>query len=418
MGSSSSSSSSLGGAATAGGGGGGGGGAAEASGGGGGAAEASGGGDVRGAVRAFDAVGGGGRLRDGGSLLEGSTSAWATLGGLVERGVATWRFSVESDALSFGLISGAAPVPDGWGYQHACAYEIVNQSNGWVNVLGTTVFSTPLHYHMAPRGSVVRCSLDMDARTLAFTVNDSAPPCVAFTDIVGPVRPIVWRGSAKLLDAGAGGGSSGPPPARPIGGGDGALVAHTDAVGVPAVFDAAGGGGRLVEDGSALEGSGRAWATLGLLVARGSLTWRFRVDCDHMAHGLITGDEPVPADWRGGNNARGYEIVNTSNGWVNARGLTKFGAPANWRMAPRGSEVECFLDMNARTMSFTVNDSAPPCVAFRDIVGPVRPIMWGGNIKLLRVWAAGAASGVRMPARNMPWSFGFSAAVMCAASCV
>lgn len=163
----------------------------------------------------------------------------------------------------------------------------------------------------------------------------------------------------------------------------GALAA--DVVELPVVFDASGGGARLSDDGSMLVGTESAWATLGGLVDRGVLVWRFRVGSDFMAYGLITGADPVPADWLTLGNARGYGIVTTSSGWVDVLGKTMYGSPANWRMTPRDSDVECTLDMDARTLSFTVNGSTPPCVAFTDIEGPVRAIVWSGNAKLLRV---------------------------------
>ena len=169
-----------------------------------------------------------------------------------------------------------------------------------------------------------------------------------------------------------------------------------DLVDVPAAFDASGGGARLSDGGSVLEGAGGAWATLGGLVDRGVLVWRFRVGSDLMSYGLITGADPVPADWsrRGSRrcgNARGYGILTVSNGFVDVLGRTKYGSRANWRMTPRDSEVECTLDMDARTLSFTVNDSTPPCVAFTDIEGPARAIVWSGNAKLLRVRASAGA---------------------------
>lgn len=144
---------------------------------------------------------------------------------------------------------------------------------------------------------------------------------------------------------------------------------------VPAVFDAAGPGGSLLDGGSTFEGAGFQWATLGHLVDRGVLAWRFRVEGDEMYFGLITGAAPVPGGWRD-ENARGYEICTASIGWVNVLGATQYaydGRP-NYRMTPRDSEVECLLDMDARTMSFSVNGSTPPCVAFTEIVPPVRPI--------------------------------------------
>ena len=160
-------------------------------------------------------------------------------------------------------------------------------------------------------------------------------------------------------------------------------------VDVPAVFDAVGRvGGRLLDGGTALEGGDRAWATLGHLVYTGVLVWRFRVESEHMFFGVITGDEPVPSEWGGHRNARGYEIVSKSNGWVNVLGALRHGAPPNYRMAPRGSVVECTLDMGARTLAFAVNDSAPPCVAFTGLIPPVRPIVWGGSARMLRVRAA------------------------------
>ncbi len=169
-----------------------------------------------------------------------------------------------------------------------------------------------------------------------------------------------------------------------------------DLVDVPAVFDAAGPGGSLTEGGAAFSGAGYQWATLGHLVDAGwgVLVWRLRVGGDHMYCGLITGDAPVPAVWTS-ENARGYEICTASVGWIDVLGQTQstYEGRPHYRMAPRGSEVECCLDMNARTMSFTVNDSAPPCVAFTNIIGPVRPIVWGGDAKMLRVRASAAATG-------------------------
>ena len=50
----------------------------------------------------------------------------------------TWRFQVASEALHFGLITGVEPVPAGWGDGEAArAYEIWNQSSGWVNCART-----------------------------------------------------------------------------------------------------------------------------------------------------------------------------------------------------------------------------------------------------------------------------------------
>lgn len=167
-----------------------------------------------------------------------------------------------------------------------------------------------------------------------------------------------------------------------------------DLVDVPAVFDASGGGGRLLDGGALLEGAGGAWATLGHSVHSGVVVWRFRIVDDssgNMRFGLISGAEPVPAGWRS-QHARGYEIWNGSVGWVDVVGTTRYGAPPNWHEAPRGSEVECTLDMGARTMAFTVNDSMPPCVAFSDIVAPVRPIVWNGSARLLRVRVAGTGA--------------------------
>jgi hypothetical protein len=160
---------------------------------------------------------------------------------------------------------------------------------------------------------------------------------------------------------------------------------------VPATFDAAGGGGQLLEDGAVYEGAvgTGAWATLGHVVDRGVLVWRFRVESDRIDFGLVTGASPVPGDWTGGGNARGYEIWSGSNGWVRVFGSVVWGTLPNFRMAPRGSEVECTLDMGARTMAFMVNDNTPPCVAFTDIVGPVRPIVWGGRARLLRAAVLG-----------------------------
>lgn len=100
----------------------------------------------------------------------------------------------------------------------------------------------------------------------------------------------------------------------------------------------------------------------------------------------------MPDDWTNA-HARGYEIMTDSNGFVSVLGTTIYGHPENWSEAPRGSEVECTLDMDEHTMSFTVNDSVP-CVAFRDIVPPVRPIVWNGRATLLRVRAMAAGIGV------------------------
>jgi hypothetical protein len=121
-----------------------------------------------------------------------------------------------------------------------------------------------------------------------------------------------------------------------------------------------------------------------------------------MVFGLMSGSDPVPADWTFRCNARGYGIVNQSNGWVDVLGATRFGIPVNWSEAPLGSVVECTLDMGARTMSFAV-DNKVPCVAFADIVGPVRPIIWGGGARLLHVRAAGTGvcSSVRRSARYL-----------------
>ena len=109
---------------------------------------------------------------------------------------------------------------------------------------------------------------------MTFTVDGSAPPCVAFTGITSPARPIIWGGRAKelaVVGGGGGGGGGGgtvtaaalPPPPRPSAPavpplaplGDDIAV---DTVDAPAVFDAAGGGGLLLDGGSALEGVGRS----------------------------------------------------------------------------------------------------------------------------------------------------------------
>ena len=156
-------------------------------------------------------------------------------------------------------------------------------------------------------------------------------------------------------------------------------------VDLPAVFDAVGGGAELSEARSVIDGGPNAWGTLGGLLERGKLVWRFRPDCDDLWFGLIHGAEPVPLDWRAGReHPRGYEILSDSNGWVYALGKTLWGKPPNWRTASRGSVVECSLDMDVRTMSFAVDDN-PECLVFKDIKAPVRPMIWGGNAKLLLV---------------------------------
>jgi hypothetical protein len=123
----------------------------------------------------------------------------------------------------------------------------------------------------------------------------------------------------RALQGGGGGGGvpavvAAPPPAPAV-----IHVGGADLVDVPAVFNASGGGARLNDGGFSLEGSKGAWATLGGLVERGVLVWRFRVESERVAFGVITGAEAVPADWRHRKNARGYEIVSASNGWVDLR---------------------------------------------------------------------------------------------------
>lgn len=171
---------------------------------------------------------------------------------------------------------------------------------------------------------------------------------------------------------------------------------------VPPVFDAVGGGGVLEAGGAALRTSGpcgdhveggrspggRGWATLGRAMDRGTLVWRFRVESHSLSFGLIAGAAPVPESWED-ENPRGYEIWNRSNGFVRVLGRTRYNIPRHWRSAPLLCEVECTLDMDARTMAFTVSGGGPKCVVFDGIAGPVRAIIWGGHATLLRVRAAG-----------------------------
>lgn len=166
-------------------------------------------------------------------------------------------------------------------------------------------------------------------------------------------------------------------------------------VDVPPVFTACGGGAALSDGGSAFksaEGSYREWATVCDAMSAGLLTFAFRVDSERLYFGVMTGADPVPADWGEIPHPRAYRILNESNGFVHVLGAAKLLAaskhdtPRNrdWRPAPRGSEVECTLDMDARTLAFTVNGSRP-WVAFTNIKAPVRPIFWGGSALLLRV---------------------------------
>jgi hypothetical protein len=189
--------------------------------------------------------------------------------------------------------------------------------------------------------------------------------------------------------------------------------ARADLVDAPVTFDAVGGGGRLVARGGTLrsahahtaagvaddaEGGGRGWATLGRAIDQGTLVWRFRVESHSLSFGLVAGTAPVPDGWED-ENPRGYEIWNGSNGFVRVLGRTRYNIPRHWRRAPLLCEVECTLDMDARTMAFTVSGGGRRCVVFRGIDGPVRPIIWGGHATLLRVRAtADAAAGVRRAA--------------------
>ena len=198
---------------------------------------------------------------------------------------------------------------------------------------------------------------------------------------VAPIPPPM-----PVLAACGGGGGGG------AGGGGGGGEAHTTAawddrlVELPAAFDAVGGGAVLSEAGSVVKGGGsvNSWSTLGRLMESVTLVWRFRVD-SQLDFGLISGSEPVTVS--SACSARAYSIWSNSNGWVRVLGKTDFRQDmARWNQSAMdvGSEVECTLDANARTMTFSVNGS-PPYAALKDIKAPVRPAIWGGGAKLLRV---------------------------------
>ena len=215
---------------------------------------------------------------------------------------------------------------------------------------------------------------------------------------------------------------------RGIAAAGGAAAALAD---LPAVFSDCGGApiprsdtARLLHDGHFLEvDSHFGWATLGHLVETGTLVWRFRMESEDTCFGLITGFEPVPRDWDWGSNhnVRGYEVnrwtkLNMEFHALGKHALLSCYRPNN-RVATRGSEVECTLDMGSRTMHYTVNDSAP-CCAFKDLVAPVRPIVWHGSARMLSLRAAGTGVSFRVYVLFCVCLCVFVRACACACGCM